>query len=208
MEYFDRIISLGQDCSVAGSLRNIKYKDFSYPFDWNVTKLEFIIDCFTNKFNNFNEIFINCEKSGNGKLKYKNKIYFYHEPKKLNDNFKKKYLIRSNRLINLLDDDKKILFVRKAPFDTIDNILILKNIINNNFPKLNFKILLINNIKNICNDKFIIHVFKPIETFLKFENDIYIHRNQKLSYESVYNEISKFKSIKFKQPNKRDIIDL
>ena len=32
MEYFDRIISLGQDCGVAGSLRTIKYKEFSYPF--------------------------------------------------------------------------------------------------------------------------------------------------------------------------------
>ena len=32
--YFDYIISLGNDCSVAGSLRKLKFKEASYPFDW------------------------------------------------------------------------------------------------------------------------------------------------------------------------------
>ena len=46
MEYFDRIISIGQDCGVAGSLRKKGYKESSYPFDWSVTNLNFIKESF------------------------------------------------------------------------------------------------------------------------------------------------------------------
>jgi hypothetical protein len=37
-EYYHRIIPLGGDCSVAGSLRKIGYKETTYGFDWTVTK--------------------------------------------------------------------------------------------------------------------------------------------------------------------------
>ena len=55
--YFDKIISIGQDCSVGEGLRQLKFKDASYPFDWSITSLEFIKDSFFTKFNNF---VINC----------------------------------------------------------------------------------------------------------------------------------------------------
>ena len=42
--YYFRVISLGGDCGVAGSLRHIGYKEQSYCFDWAVTKLNFIVD--------------------------------------------------------------------------------------------------------------------------------------------------------------------
>ena len=44
-EYYHRIISLGGDCSVAGSLRKIGYRDTTYGFDWTVTKLNYNIFC-------------------------------------------------------------------------------------------------------------------------------------------------------------------
>ena len=42
-------------------LRNIKYKEASYPFDWNVTQLSFIIKCFEDNFQNFTDNFDNCK---------------------------------------------------------------------------------------------------------------------------------------------------
>lgn len=203
MEYFDRIISLGQDCGVAGSLRTIKYKEFSYPFDWNITSLNFIIECFKNKFQNFENIINDCIPSKNGKLKYKNDIYFYHD---ITKEIKEKYIKRGLRLHNLLNEDKKILFVRKAPNDLIQDIKFLKKTIQENYPNLNFKILLLNNIENEnINDEHIIHKYYNLDCFVSYNNDVYKHRNMKRGYKCVYQELKNFDSIKFEQPEKRDI---
>ena len=51
-EYYYRIIPIGGDCGVAGSLRKKGYKETSYCFDWTVSKLNFIFDCFNNDFKN------------------------------------------------------------------------------------------------------------------------------------------------------------
>ena len=205
MEYFDRIISLGMDCGVAGSLRNIGYKDFSYPFDWNVTTLKFIINSFNSKFKNFENIFDKCEKSGNGSLKYDNSIYFFHDDKKVTNNLKQKYIKRSLRLNNLLNSNKKILFIRKAPNDKIKDIQLLKKEIIINYPNLKFKLLLLNNIKkeNIY-DEYIIHKYKDSKCFLSYNNDIYLHQSREKAYNCVFEELKNFKSPTFKQPSNRD----
>ena len=205
MEYFDRIISLGQDCGVAGSLRKLEYKDATYPFDWNITNMVFIKHCFRTNFNIFNTMFDKIERSGNGHLKFNDNIYFYHETKNPNDKrLKEKYVNRAKRLHNLCSSNKKILFIRKAPSENIETTKKLVEIIKINYPKLNFKILLINNIneKNI-NDKNIIHKYKEINSFNKLSNDIFTHRDTLLGYKCVYEEIQKFKSIKFKQPERK-----
>lgn len=205
MEYFDRIISLGEDCSVAGSLRNIKYKEFSYPFDWTVTKLNFIINSFNSKFTIFETIFDKCIRSGNGHLKYEDKIYFYHDSKSVNKALKDKYIRRGKRLNDLLNSNKKILFIRKCATDTFANICLLKDIIRFHYPHLNFRILLVNNIKNETNyDNYITHIYKELDCFVSYENDVYSHRNQKLAYDTIYEEVKKFKSIEFEQPKYRD----
>ena len=104
--YYDKIISIGSDCSVAGSLRNLKYKDATYPFDWCVSKISFILDCFDSDFlcyeNIFNKI-SNLKESGNGYIQYNDKIFFHHEVKykNLNDKlllfYKNKYNKRIDR---------------------------------------------------------------------------------------------------------------
>ena len=205
MEYFDRIISLGQDCAVAANLRKFKFKDSTYPFDWNITNIKFIADCFRTKFAIFNEIFDCLERSGNGRPKYKDRIYFYHDSMNLECSItKNKYIRRSLRLHNLLCEDKKILFIRKAPKDTIAQIQHVIKLIRRNYPKLKFKILLINNLKekNI-NPDFIIHRYKDIKSFNKCENDHYIHNDELMGYKCVSDELKKIKSIKFKQPDKK-----
>ena len=194
------------DCGVAGSLRRSKYKESAYPFDWNVTLIEFIIDTFENNFENFKSLFDHCDKSGSGYLKYDNQIYFYHDQTTITNELKEKYIKRSLRLHNLLKSGKKILFVRKASDNTIKQIQKLKNIIIKKYPNLKFKILLINNIKEQSTDDDIIHVYKERECFMFYEkdNDIYRHHDSEKSLTSVLEEVTKFDSIKFKQPNKRN----
>lgn len=204
MEYFDRIISIGQDCGVAGSLRNIKYKECSYPFDWNVTSLEFIITSFKENFKNFETIFNDCEKSGNGFLKYKNHIYFYHDDKQVNSNIIKKYSKRSLRLNALLNENKTVLFVRKCKTDSIKDVQVLKECIISSYPNLKFKILLINNIKEDITDDKIIHKYKEQSCFLTYRNDIYTHTNMEKAYGCVYEELENFDSVIFVQPKNRD----
>lgn len=200
--FFDRIISLGGDCSIAGSLRDLKYKEASYMFDWVVSDIDFVIKSFETEFKIFDNLFKHCVKSGNGQLKYDDKIYFYHDSPIVNNEIKQKYIRRSNNLKKLLNSGKKILFVRKSKNDGLSKIKKLKNIIKKTFPSLSFKILLINNIKENNNDKDIIHIYKSsIECFLNYDNkkDIYSHMNQKKSYKVAFDEINKFISIKIKQ---------
>lgn len=220
--YFDKIISIGQDCSVGEGLRQLKFKEASYPFDWSITSLEFIKDSFFTKFNNFNNILTDCVKTINNKIKLKNNsVYFYHDIlySELNNKTKNiminKYIKRSQRLHNLLieysKNNKSILFIRKSPFDTYDNINDLKIIIMNNYPNLNFKILLINNVKNenIINDDNILYEYLSEENFvydLK-NNDIYGYIDQKIAYNNIKNIINKFNSEKYVQPLKRDEIN-
>jgi hypothetical protein len=177
--FFDRIISLGGDCSVAGSLRDLKYKEASYMFDWVVSDINFVIESFETEFKIFDNLFDNCVKSGNGKLKYDNKIYFYHDSLIVNKEIKQKYIRRSNNLKILLNSGKSILFVRKSKNDSLFKIKKLKDIIKKTFPTLNFKILLINNVKEDNNDKDIIHIYKSSECFLNYnyKKDIYKHVN-------------------------------
>lgn len=209
MEYFDRIVSLGMDCSVAGSLRNIKYKESTYIFDWNVTTLDYIIETFENNFENIEGVFDQCEmcKTAGGKsaLKYENKCYFYHDSTD-SKVVQQKYTNRCEKLKTLLSDTKKILFVRKAENDSVNAITKLKHIIRSKYPKLNFKILLINNIQSDhSNDDFVMHKYEEKrECFLKCTNDIYDHMNMKVSYDCVYKELQKFQSEKFAQPADRN----
>ena len=208
-QYYYRVISLGGDCSVAGSIRKSEYKESSYPFDWTVSKLTFIIDCFNSKFKIFENLFSKCEKSGNGKLKYNNSVYFYHDDHNVSNALKQKYINRAKKLQTLLNETRKnILFIRKGKTDTIKDILKLKEAIIYNYPNLQFRILFLNNIVNSDNylDENIIYKYSDKECFLYYNRstDIYKHSNSKKSYKSVYNELKTIKSEKFIQPPHRD----
>ena len=52
-EYFDVVIPLGFNCTPTNSIRDAKLRSASYPFDWNYTSMEKIIECFTNDFKTF-----------------------------------------------------------------------------------------------------------------------------------------------------------
>ena len=207
--YFDRIISLGQDCGVAGGMRNIGYKECSYPFDWNVTFLEYIFECFNNKFSNFDEIFKNSKIGSYGIVNYKNICHFYHDKKYIIDKeIIDKYKRRGKRLNNLLNSSKRILFIRKDKDTKIKDMILLKELIIKKYPNLKFKILLLNNDKNEkTNDDYIIHKYIGSDCFLEESNrkpGIFKHTNIKLAYSCVYDELKNYSSVKFSQPDIRD----
>lgn len=223
-EYFDYIISLGSDCSVAGTLRELKFKHYSFPFDWNVTHLEFIKNTFKNKFENFLD-FKYC-KSNNGHMRNpESTIHFYHDyeyHKLINDatkkeEFEKKFTRRCERIVNLLRQPKKILFVFKSEKDTVTDIIELMNIIKKSFPIITFKILLINNIDEQSNIDNIIHfkidkrgflgkVRVPVHDKCAIQGtDYYAHRDSTYPYFMINTIINNnFTSQIFEQPLKRD----
>ena len=212
---FNYIISLGGDCTIGEVLRNLKYKDYSYPFDWSVSKKEKIYKSFNNNFYNFFSYDNLCPAS-NGKTKEKDdSIYYYHDylfnelkTKKL-EITKQKYERRCNRLLSLLNSDNTILFIRKAEKDTINDMKKLKNIIKNKYNS-NFNILLINNIEENSDDESIIHLFLEKNFFLYLKNDIYgyrIDRLQVIDRIQIYIKKLIKKSKIFPQPKYRDNIN-
>lgn len=214
MEHFDRIISIGQDCGVGRALRTLKYKDASYPFDWSVSLLDFIIESFKNDFNNFNNVLDICSNIENEKKKpqINNKMYFYHDlyyseiinNSKNKADFYEKYSRRIKRLLELLNSDLKILFIRKCPIDKIKDIEKLYYIIKNKYPKLKFKIMLINNINDKSNNENIIKIYKDIDCFLYNKNNSWGHRNKTKAENCVIQALSNINCKTFSQPKKRD----
>ncbi len=213
--YYNKIISIGSDCSVAGSLRNLKYKDATYPFDWCISKINFITMCFETNFKCYLDIFDKntnlIKKSGNGHFKYDESIYFYHE--NIYDNldndlllfYKNKFKRRIERFINLLNSDSKILLVRKSVNEEYNDILKLNKIIKSKYPNINFNILYIspydhNSVDNVYTYKL------PKKCFLHYNDktDIFTHRHQPTAYDGIYNIINKYKSDTYTQPTDRD----
>ena len=190
---YDFIIPLGTDCSIAGALSNLGKRKCSFPFDWCIIKLNRIKFLFKN---NFQDFFNKDEliKSGNGFPKTKdNEIYFYHTPEfdKLNETYeetRKKFDRRCERLNKILNEEYNILFIRKAEDDSVKDLEELVEIIVKKFSKINFKILLINNIKNEeINSEKLVKKYCERNNFLKYhQNDYFSH-----SIKDIYSEMSK-----------------
>ena len=83
----------------------------------------------------------------------------------------------------------------------MDDIINLKNIIIENYPNLNFKILLINNInnKNVNDDERIIHKYKSNKGFITIENDVVIYKYPGIGDKQVEEELLNFDSEIFPQ---------
>lgn len=91
MEYkYDLYISLGSVCSIAHTLKNLKLRTSSGPFDWYVSNLSKIHDAFKNDFKKYFDLDnITIDNSNNGYSKDKdNNMLWFHLPKykELRDN--------------------------------------------------------------------------------------------------------------------------
>lgn len=159
---YDNLISLGFNCSVSNSFIELQSREFSLPFDWNNTSDFALCEYFENDFNNFFKLknLKLASQSGNPSCEMSNKmlkICYVHDGKykdliKYSGYYKtnyEKYQRRINRLLKLLNSNKKLLFVRLINInDKIENLIKLENILRNKYPNLNFKILLISPYKH------------------------------------------------------------
>ena len=157
-------IPLGNSCSIAYNLKLLKLRTCAFPFDWvrisnfnNVTKLiqnKFygFLDSKNFKFKEFSDKFIVNGKKGS--YIYSNDYCsFYHEFSKLIEKsdfnfFKEKYSRRIKRFFEFMNSSNEIIFIReefgKVNMSKIDNFI---NTINEIYPDLNYKLIIITNQK-------------------------------------------------------------
>ena len=190
--YFDTIISLGYNCTIANFLADNFYRKCSFPFDWVLVNLEYIIKCFEDNFNNFfdknnfietnyygkpaGEININKERLityvHDGKYKElinNEEYYIFH---------KDKYKRRIDRLYNNLNSKQ--------------NVLLILYESNTTTQQLNHFIDCLKSKHFICNLRLLI--FTRNEYFTNFYNDnIYIEYNNKIN--KKYIEVFLLKNI-------------
>jgi hypothetical protein len=145
------IISIGVDCCVASFLKKYNLRNYSFPFDWNVT-YNGISQCIQNNFNDF-------IPDINSKIN-KYDISFVHDftLNTFNDDICK-YLRRIDRLKKILSEcNDDIIFIRKGHschhhlehngkyeniVSDIDDIEKLDIFLKNKYNKLNYKIILL-----------------------------------------------------------------
>lgn len=196
-EHFDLVISIGTDCSVAGSLRSLCYKEASYPFDWAVSDdFEWVIDNFESGFESYRAILPTVRRMDIAP------ILFPHDEKTLL--FVEKYQRRIDRLESILCGDLKVLFVRKGEHDDVSQATRLVSIIEEKYSSLDFKVLLLNNIESVGGGHVrVLHGYiSNRECFLKNRHQ---HRNCRLAYAAVERSIaSRVVSSRFRQPSERD----
>ena len=157
-------IPLGNSCSIAYNLKLLKLRKLAFPFDWvrvtnfnNVTKLiqnKFygFLDFKNFKFKEFSDKFIVNGKKGSY-IYSNNYCSFYHEFNKLIEEhdfnmFKEKYSRRIKRFLDLMNSDNEIIFIReefgKLKISKINNFICA---INEIYPNLNYKLIVITNQK-------------------------------------------------------------
>jgi hypothetical protein len=120
---YDYIIPIGSNCRIGMSLRDLEKKNITYPIDWTLNTIKSVNKLFGNRFKNFFNNTHCVEKSimlSHGMHYYVyNEFYklnITHETKITNDD---KYIRRINRLMEILDSNKRVLFIRNI----MDNII-------------------------------------------------------------------------------------
>ena len=144
---YDSVISVGAACFVPETLKKLKLRDFSGPFDWMfgshaITRLKFIKNKFKDYFNSADFEYIG-ENPNNGKMVYKNiksGIFYNHDfpHGSFTDVFgpvADKYKRRTDRLIMHLQTDERVLLVFFELNDTGDKqkIIDIMNDINKKY---------------------------------------------------------------------------
>jgi hypothetical protein len=153
-EKYDYAISLGYNCDIANSLISCGGRDASYPFDWNFTKMWKINELFKNRFSDFfiKEKLVEARYTGNPAKEKNNGITYVHDGRyeylKNDDSFynmqKEKYDRRIDRLLNLLNKDTQLLFIRLANEDTCEEHLEFIKIMSEYYPNCRYKLLILN----------------------------------------------------------------
>lgn len=144
---YDTVISVGAACFVPDALKRVKLRDFSGPFDWMhgsnvITRLQCVFDEFHDYFN-YDDFEYVAENPDNGKSIYKNNrtgIIYNHDfyPGDFEKTFPpvaEKYARRTNRMLEHLNGDKRVLLVFSEFGQTgnVDEIIAMIDKINKKF---------------------------------------------------------------------------
>lgn len=153
MEKYDYVISLGYNCDVANGLMHGELRDKSYPFDWNFTKMSKINTTIRENFINFfkRENLARSKYNGRPAMDKDGGVIYVHngsyEDLIKNEEYynirNENYMRRIERFLELLNSDKKILFVRLIEDDTHEEHLEFINIIKEMYQNCNFKLILL-----------------------------------------------------------------
>ena len=142
-------ISLGSDCGVARTLQSLKKRDASMPFDW-VVSYNGVSDIIKNKFSGY------LPKRGNGAFNPHSHSLFLHNKFPKDTKMMER---RVQRFLDVLDDqENEIIFIRKGHMDhhheesekwncnlknDVEDIEDLYDLIVDEYPKLNFRLIVI-----------------------------------------------------------------
>jgi len=212
---YHKCISLGGDCGVGVALRELKYRDEAYPFDWIVSDIKFLHYFFETYRNTkkFPQILCDNNIKKKGQNKYRSYIsnvqetlfYYHDEPYEIlinvsdNSNLNEaieKYQRRVERLLDICRlNNRRILFIRKSGKDTIKDILYLCDLIHQSFPELKFDILSFtqndstNQDKLLNNDQVITNIKLDPICFLVFDKiqQKWNHLDKKRNWIDIYN---------------------
>ena len=182
--FYDEIVSLGSHCKTSQVLKQYEIKGYTYIFDWLWSSISFITKffkdkefeyCDVSKLNfvwndktTFTYIFNNgCKGEENNRICTAVSVHDATNFTKDNiekeiPNINERYNRRYNRLIELLNSEKSVLFVRfvkpltqgaiENSQETVEDYIELHNIIKNNY-NINFKIIIIDQEKIIDQNK-------------------------------------------------------
>jgi hypothetical protein len=198
------IVSLGPNCHTAGFLKELQYKNCSYPFDWILSNLNIVTYNISNNFNDF----INRDNyiyTTNKKITLKSKHINY-----LNDTFVHKnpieniedfnyYLRCIERFKKLKENNKSILFcytsynnecICDAFITDLHKLLYVLNKSYTNFYLLIFNFVTVENINQentfnyIINDKLI-----TINISISYDNKLYARDYAIKNFFKMFNPI-------------------
>lgn len=156
---YDQVVSLGFSCQVVWQIETNGMRSAAYPFDWVHTHATPLLSFLANKGAGFLELQnISIQGKYAGDIDHMkvidtvNGIISYHDiiSSPLFGNYKEvkaKYDRRTKRFFELLNSDKKVLFVRQG--DTKAEIEYLDDYLNQSYPNLSYDILAVN-----CTDEY------------------------------------------------------
>ena len=197
--YYDTFISLGYNCTVANFLKDNLYRKCSFPFDWVLVDLEYIIQCFKEDFsnffnkNNFKEINYYGKPAGEINNKKERLITYVHDGKYTNlINNEEYYIFQQNkykRRINKLYEN----------LNTKQNVLLILYEFNTTIQKLDDFINCLKKKNFKCN--LYLLIFTKNKDLKKFSDDtIYIEYN--ININKKYIELFLCKNINGKKYSK------
>lgn len=191
---FDYIISLGENCQTAMTLRYLNLRNAAFPFDWHGVrdfaiageggfskKIDIICNNFENFFNldNYEEFFEKWETGHRLVINKQTGLQFLHEfPKSISieehfPTFEKKYQKRIDRLYSVLNSESSVLFVFIEFFSRLTDEEINNTYIKfiKHFPKANINLLIIKNNIDLNKEKIVQRDIVPNIHICEINND-------------------------------------